>query len=316
MEREVQKYPTWVKDENDASLHAILYADDVVLMSASTEHMLSMLQELKQVLAAIGLHLALDKCQFICSPGLDAAPLLLPDVDEALAIKHTEAFIYLGILVGFGRSCGTALSRHLAAAAGAFWGHSGFLCRGTAPLKKRLQLFDSYVTHKWKWASAAFRPVSEVRKLVDVLQRSLLASMLRLRPAYDGLQDKVHNWVYRRRAARMAAQACSHCRWAISQAECFLRYWGHAARYMPFDWRPVSKVLRFRDHDWLEAHPKTRRARGFWPDAVRWIQLQWESVSRLGNWIPQARDRDQWKGFIADWIAESFLHKTGWYPAG
>ena len=136
-----ERFPIWVRDENGVSLHAILYADDLVLMSSPREHMLLMLQELKQVLAAIGLHLALDKCQFICSPGLDAAPLLLPDVDDTLAIKHTEAFIYLGVLIGFGLSCGTALSRRLAAATGAFRGHSGFLCRGTAPLKKRLQLW-------------------------------------------------------------------------------------------------------------------------------------------------------------------------------
>ena len=307
-----EKYPTWVRDENNVGLHAILYADDVVLLSSSRPDMLNMLMELRQTLATIGLHLALEKCQFICSPGLDTTPLLLPEVDKSLAIKHTEAFVYLGILIGFGLSCGTALSRRLAAATGAFWGHSGFLCRGIAPLKKRLQLFDSYVTKKWKWASAAFRPVGEVKRLLDILQTSLLASMLR--PAYDGLQDPVHNWVCRRRAARMSAQACSHVRWAISQAECFFRYWGHAARYTAFDWRPISKVIRFRDHDWLAANPSTRRARGFWPDAVRWIQLQSESVDRLGNWVPQAQDREQWKAFIRDWISANYAHSTGWYP--
>ena len=78
------------------ALHAILYADDVVLMAASLDHMLQTLQELKQVPSTMGLHLALDKCQFISSPGLDSTPLLLPDVTESLAIKHIEAVIYLG----------------------------------------------------------------------------------------------------------------------------------------------------------------------------------------------------------------------------
>ena len=78
------------------ALHAILYADDVVLMAASRDHMLQTLQELKQVPSRMGLHLALDKCQFICSPGLDSTPLLLPDVTESLAIKHTEAVMHLG----------------------------------------------------------------------------------------------------------------------------------------------------------------------------------------------------------------------------
>ena len=108
-----EKFPTWIVDATGVALHAILYADDVVLSAASREHALQMLQELKRALSTIGLNLALDKCQFICSPGLDSAPLLLPDVDANLAIKHTEAFIYLGILVGFGLSCGTVISRRL-----------------------------------------------------------------------------------------------------------------------------------------------------------------------------------------------------------
>ena len=53
-------------------------------------------------------------------------------------------------------------------------------------------------------------------------------------------------------------QAVSHCRWAIWHATCFLRYWGHAARYTPFDWRPIPNVIRFRDSDWFEHHPDCR----------------------------------------------------------
>ena len=89
---------------------------------------------------------------------------------------------------------------------------------------KRLHMFDAYDTNKWKWMSAAVRPGTEVRNLLDVLQTSLVASMLK--PAYDPLQPQLDNWVCRRRAARMAMQACGHVRWAIGQASCFLKVLG------------------------------------------------------------------------------------------
>ena len=159
--------------------------------------------------------------------------------------------------------------------------------------------------------SAAVRPVTEVKHLLDVLQTSLVAAMLK--PAYDPLQPQLENWVCRRRAARMALQACGHVRWAIGQASCFLRYWGHAARYTVFDWRPITRILAYRDSDWLEDHPHVKRKPGYWPDAVRWIQLAWQSVGHLGNWLHQASDREGWKAFIDQWIASKFPHPTGFF---
>ena len=104
-----------------------------------------------------------------------------------------------------------------------------------------------------------------------------------------------------------------HTRWAISHAILFFRYWGHAARYTEFDRRPIQKVAGFRDFDWLQVHPGTRRRLGYWSDAVRFIQLAWERTSRLGNWIPQARDREDWKLFTGEWIALQFPHPTGFF---
>ncbi|CAE7323356.1 unnamed protein product [Symbiodinium sp. CCMP2592] len=110
-------------------------------------------------------------------------------------------------------------------------------------------------------------------------------------PAYDPLQPQLHNW-----------------------ANCFFRYWGHAARYCDFDWRPIQKMISFRDHDWLESNPQAKRAPGYWPDSVRWIQLAWQDAGHLGNWLTQAQDRELWKSFIADWIGHHFEHSTGYFP--
>ena len=131
----ITKFPTWLKDSRGVMLHAILYADDIVLLFPSRSYALMMLTEARDTLKATGLHLALEKCQFICSPGQDRSPLVPEGFPADLPVKHAEAFLYLGILVGFNLSCATVLSRRLSGASGAFWGHSGFLCRGSAALR-------------------------------------------------------------------------------------------------------------------------------------------------------------------------------------
>ena len=140
---------------------------------------------------------------------------------------------------------------------------------------KRLHMFDAYDTNKWKWMSAAVRPGTEVRNLLDVLQTSLVASMLK--PAYDPLQPQLDNWVADVRHAWLC-KPVDMLGGPSAKPAVSLRYWGHAARYTVFDWRPITRVLTFRDSDWLELHPQVKRKLGYWPDSIRWIQIAWESV--------------------------------------
>ena len=102
-------FPTWIKDKRGVSLHAIVYADDMVLLASSREHLVDMIYQVKHTLASIGLRLALEKCRFLCSPGLDSAPLVVPGARQEEHIQHQLSFLFLGVLVGFGLSCGTTL---------------------------------------------------------------------------------------------------------------------------------------------------------------------------------------------------------------
>ena len=74
--------------------------------------------------------------------------------DDTLAVGGAcgvcASFCFLGILMGFSMSCVDVLVHLLGRAAKTFHGFYCILCRGSAPVKERLQLLDTVVTSKWR----------------------------------------------------------------------------------------------------------------------------------------------------------------------
>ncbi|CAE7493906.1 unnamed protein product [Symbiodinium sp. CCMP2592] len=197
---------TWVRSSDGTPLFAIIFADDILLLATNTAQLARMLGSLQDCLQAIGLHLARAKCQLIRSP--DLPPERVPPRGFPEPIKEVDSFVFLGILVGFAVTCQMTLAARLRMATNSFFGYLGFLARAKGPLTKRLHLLDSFVTSRWRWLSAAVRPLFAVAKQLRTLQTHFLVSMTRL--AHDPLQTSCENWVARRRGAKMAAQACGH----------------------------------------------------------------------------------------------------------
>ena len=101
------------------------------------------------LLASIGLTLALDKCKFIVSPDLPSRPLRVRHV----TISPVRSFEFLGVLMGFDINSQTVLSARRSLSNNAFWGYYRILKRKGAPLRKRLHLLNTFVTSKWGWIS-------------------------------------------------------------------------------------------------------------------------------------------------------------------
>ena len=130
--------------------------------------------------------------------------------------------------------------------------------------------------------SPCVRPVTAVRKMLSVMHNTLLTSLCGL--SSDPFVTSSSNWVCRRRASKMCAQALSHQSWPGIQALSFMSYWGHAARLRTCRASPISIALRIRDTFWLHRNWKLfRRQLGFWPNSYRFIQLAWENLRGLGT---------------------------------
>ena len=295
---------TWIQSHDDSGsvkkLFNLLYADDIILLATSYSQAKSLLEGVIDMLAAIGLTLAIDKCKFIVSPGLPRRPLRVRSID----VLPVRSFTFLGVLMGFDINCQTILAARLSLANNSFWGYYKILRRRGAPLRKRLHLLNTYVTSKWRWMSPCVRPVSPVSNMLSVMHNTLLTSLCSL--TSDPFVTATSNWVCRRRASKMCAQALAHQSWAGIQALAFMSYWGHAARLRTYRFAPISLAIRIRDTFWLHRNWKTsRRCLGFWPNSYRFIQLAWQDIRGLGTppfWEDAALDKKVWRCFVNSWL--------------
>ena len=199
-----------------SALFLFAYADDMLLLACSCAQVTRMISELANVLASIGLQLSLAKCGCMQGPYVEDETVRV----RGQLLQRTDCLIFLDILMGFGVTCVDVLNHRLGAAAGTFHGCYRILCRGTTPVKKRLQLLDSYITSKWRWMASAVRPVTKVKRLLEVLHLTYVCSVARL--AYEPLTSSSNNWIARRRASRMVGHLVGHVSWSVVQAEAVL----------------------------------------------------------------------------------------------
>ena len=307
---------TWIQSSDPngsfARLFNLLFADDIILLASSLAQAARLLEDVVDALSAIGLSLALDKCKFILSPDLHPTPLTVRNV----TVSQVPSFVFLGVLMGFGVSSQTVLSARLSQAQNSFWGYFRILKRKSGPLKTRLQLFNSFVTSKWRWLSPCVRPVTMVINMLLILQTNFLTSICGF--TSDPFITLSSNWTCRRRAGRMAAQALGHSTWPGIHATSFFGYWGHAARLWTYRPSPITIALGIRDGLWLQAFQSSlRRQRGYWPNCYRFIQLSYESLrtpSEPWLWVDKALDRNAWSLFVSAWTSFRKIDPKFFYP--
>ena len=291
------------------SLLLLMYADDIVLLATSCAQMARMVAGLSAVLDAIGLKLSFAKCKFLKGCHVADDSLLI----GGSPVAFVQRFDFLGILMGFSVSCVDVLIHRLGKAAKNFHGFYRILCRGSAPVQKRLQLLDTFVTSKWRWMAPAIRPVSTVRKVLDTLHLTYVTSIVCLQ--YDPFMSCINNWTTRRRAARMAAHLVRHVAWSVTQAKQFFSYWGHAARLPLLGRRPVRIAMEVFGVDWTRRHEGiVLRQVGYWRNSVRFLQLAWEQIRHVRepfSWIEFSVHRHEWRQVWARWLTSK-----GWLCAG
>ena len=207
----VAEEPTWIQSTDPNGefrrLFNLIYADDIILLATSYEQATRLLNDVIDALAAVGLTLALDKCKFIASPDLGNRPLTVRNV----SLSPVPSFRFLGVLVGFGISAQAVLSARLTMAQNSFWGYYKILKRPGGPIKNCLHLLNTFVTSKWRWLSPCVRPVTNIANIS--LNYADFSFDFPCGFASDPFLSTSHNWISRRRASRMCAQALGHKTW-------------------------------------------------------------------------------------------------------
>ena len=313
-----QHEDTWLQTQVGRKLFLTPFADDLVLLATSREQALRLLDDTVKTLGAIGLRMNWRKCKYIQTPGFPKLPLTLHGTE----VQWAQSFVFLGILMGFQLSCNAVLAARMTKVSNAFWAYYRILRQRSVGLTKRLQIFDCFITSRWRWLAPAVRPSKSVRQFLRTTQATFLFSILGF--SRDPFQGSLDSWIARRRASRLAAQLVGHKAWEGQHATGFFGYWGHAARYPPQSFIPIAVTLRVRGPEWLFANgPYIKRLPGrtqsLCADASRFLQLAWEQFLRAQgrspptSWLQGASDREGWKHFSTDWGHRNSAAPTKFY---
>ena len=79
-------------------MHAILYADDILLLATGYSELATNLKDVQAILKPLDLRLALEKRKILASPSLETESLTL----EGHCNEHVQSMVFLGILLGYG----------------------------------------------------------------------------------------------------------------------------------------------------------------------------------------------------------------------
>ena len=305
------RFDTWVRARG-CHLHAILYADDVLLIATSHSELRAKLQDVQRVLRPLGLRLALEKCKLMASPAVPVEEFTA----EGQALQQVDTLLFLGVLLGFAVSSCMTLSARTVKATNVFYAFYKILTEPGVALTARLSLLCRHVTSTWRWLSPAVRPVQDTCAHLTKLSTDLLMRMVPLtRDVFLGAAD----WVARRRAAKVAAQRSGFVSWPRVLWTRYLAYWAHAARLSEEHSPPIRTVLGIRGRVWLLLHGnRIRRLPGNWPDHNRFLQLHWERTRQPGDplsWQVKAQQRNEWRDWSNALLRQKGVLEIGFYPA-
>ena len=192
---------SWLQD-----MHAIIYADDILLLATSTHEMRIKLQGIREHLKLIGLQLAVAKCQFMCSKDLGNP---LPESSPGQPVKQVTSFVFLGVLLGFSVSPVQKLGRAMGRAMNTFWAMYGILKAGL-PLSRNEFRYLGPLSPP----DLAVAPSGPVLRFLATAHTNLLMSIVA--PASDRLCGSLSNWVSRRRCVRIVCQHLEFAPWPVT----------------------------------------------------------------------------------------------------
>ena len=177
---------SWLTDRRRI-LHAILYADDLLLIATPVQEASDKLADLHAQLASIGLQLSVAKCKCMLSPPVEFAPTQL----DGQELQRIERVVSLGFLLGFNMHVRETLAPRLSKALNTLYGFYKILSAVACSPKKRVDFVNSLVISKWRGMAAAVRPTTAILKELNAIVTTMLMGIFRFP---QGMCCCLHHW--------------------------------------------------------------------------------------------------------------------------
>ena len=152
-----------------------MYADDILLLGTDPADLQARLRLVQANLSTIGLHLNLNKCSTLQGPGGEQIGIW--GLRSCSPLTCTEAFIFLGLPIGYRVSGEDTLFHCLRKTQGSFFAFKKIMDSSKSSLATKVSIFNTYISSLWLWASL-LRPY---------FAKSMLCVMLSFCPYYGSL---------------------------------------------------------------------------------------------------------------------------------
>ena len=246
-------------------LSNLRFADDIVLLSHSSNQIRRMLKELVAEARKVGLKVNANKTKVMTNRHIAGQPIKIGS-EKVEEVKH---FIYLGRLMSVARDGEKEIKRRIQAGWGNFFKYKQFFASKSVAMSLKRKLFNQCVLPSMLYGAETWALTKKSEEKLAVAQRRMERFMTGI-----SLRDrKTNEWLRGVTKVDDAVQSARERKWRWARKVALMdgSRWARAVT----EWQPrIGKRARGR--------PKTR-----WRDAI---------VKAAGiNWIRRATDEHFWK---------------------
>ena len=285
------------------------WMDDSYIVSDSVLSLQTMVSQVSQSFSTVGLALQPSKCQWMANSSLDQPEASISVAGNVMHhVPGDQGFQVLGTQLTLNADPWPEWNLRMGKTWKAFWAASALLLNPRVRASRRVAVFHSCVTPVLLWALAGLACTESMLKHADIVQRAMVARIMRKRRRASEL------WLpWFRRTRRMADQFLYECNllpWSVLIQKRTLTWAGHLARFGPD--RICRRIYFWRNLEWW-------RQRQVW---IKWganelrhkgqigFPRRWETpVETFGFWASDsskdfrpwyilAQDRTSWSSAI------------------
>ena len=256
------------------TLSDLRFADDVALLTKSTQDMEHQLNSVNKESLKVGLKIHRGKTKFMTNMKTTNTIQI-----EGTEIEKVDDYKYLGQTIAMENKTNHEVLIRIKAGWGVFSMYKEIFLDKQLPISLKRKVYDQCILPTVTYGCQTWSLTREILNKLEVSQRAMERKMLNIK-----LKDKIRNTVIRQRTQiKDVTEKITKTKWSWA---------GHIARMTDNRWTIRSTEWRVREGQRRQGRPKRR-----WRDDLVWQQGV--------IWSRKAKDRERWKtlaeGYLLQW---------------
>jgi hypothetical protein len=287
-------------------LSALCYADDIILVAHTAEHLALMAADIVDKLKEIGLGIGAEKTHWSSTPAQEGTTLTI----EGVQICWESNLTFVGTVIDLSGNSGPAILYRMAQADKSFAKWRGVLTNSLVTLKARLSLVPATIWSSLLWSASTWNATKAQRSQLASWSARLVAKIAKVKRHPD--TDGATHWrlVHRTGHALILQHKLAIVPRALQRV---YRWAGHIARLSPD--APAACALRCRSMQWwrwrqhlLLSSTQVPGARGAHPKRFRIIRWEEQLTTTFGEGFAQDANAN------TGWLLRA-QNKAAWHAA-